>query len=265
MGVLNVTPDSFSDGGRFQDPRAALAQAERMVGEGADMLDVGAESTRPGAQPIDEHEELVRLLPVIEGLQQFGCPVSVDTSKPAVMRAAVAAGATMINDVRALRAPGAVAAARQLGVPVCLMHMQGEPGTMQVSPEYEDVVTDVSGFLAERARACQHAGLERHLLILDPGFGFGKRLEHNLALLVNLRRIVALGYPVLVGLSRKSMIGTILGSPVGARLYGGLALAVIAVLNGARIVRTHDVGPTLDALRMAEAVMAVKGGGMRNG
>ena len=256
MGVLNVTPDSFSDGGRFLDPSRAIAQAELMVRDGADILDVGGESTRPGAAPVREADELGRVLPVIEALGPLNCPVSVDTSKPCVMRAAIAAGASMINDVRALRGPGALEVAAELGVPICLMHMQGEPRTMQEAPEYRDVVAEVAAFLAERAAACEAAGMAKEHLMLDPGFGFGKRLEHNLALLRGLRRIASLGYPVLVGLSRKSMIGTMLGKPVNERLHGSLALAVIAALNGARIVRTHDVGPTVEALRVADAVMA---------
>lgn len=255
MGILNVTPDSFSDGGRYQGVDRALAQAERMVLEGADLLDVGGESTRPGAQPVDEAEELRRVVPVIEMLsRRLSCPVSVDTSKATVMRAAVASGAAMINDVRALRAPGALEAAASLAVPVCLMHMQGEPRTMQVEPSYGDVVGEVRAFLAARAAAACAAGVSREALIVDPGFGFGKRLEHNLALLRGLPQLVTLGFPVLVGLSRKSMIGQILGRPVDQRLNGGLAVAVIAALNGARIIRTHDVAPTVEVLRVVQAV-----------
>jgi dihydropteroate synthase len=255
--VLNVTPDSFSDGGRFLAPDAALRHAEQMVREGADILDIGAESTRPGATPVPESVELERLLPVVEAVRQrFACPISVDTSKPPVMSAAVAAGASMINDVYALRAPGAVKTVRALGVPVCLMHMQGEPRTMQQEPRYADVVAEVVAFLAERAAVCRAAGIPAAAILLDPGFGFGKRLDHNLALLRDLERIVALGYPVLVGLSRKSLIGTILGQPVEQRLHGSVALAAVAALKGARIVRAHDVGPTAEALRVVDAVMA---------
>lgn len=255
MGVVNVTPDSFSDGGRFNDLDTALRHADTMVREGADILDVGGESTRPGAEPVTETEELGRVLPVVEALRQrFGQPISVDTSKAAVMRAAVAAGADMINDVRALRRHGSLDTARELGVPVCLMHMQGEPPTMQIDPKYDDVTAEVSGFLAARAQACIGAGMPREHLILDPGFGFGKQLSHNLTLLRALPRIVGLGFPVLVGLSRKAMVGTITGKPAGDRVFGSVALAVYAALQGARIVRVHDVGPTVDALRAIDAV-----------
>lgn len=257
MGVLNVTPDSFSDAGRFLAPDAALRRAEQMVREGADILDIGAESTRPGATPVPESGELERLLPVVEAVRRrFDCPLSVDTSKPPVMRAAVAAGAGMINDVYALRAPGAVETVRALGVPVCLMHMQGDPRTMQEEPRYADVVAEVAAFLAARASACRAAGIPSGAILLDPGFGFGKRLDHNLALLRDLERIVALRYPVLVGLSRKSLIGTILGQPVERRLHGSVALAAVAALKGARVVRAHDVGPTVEAMRLVDAVLA---------
>jgi len=255
MGVLNVTPDSFADGGRFAAIDSALAHAQAMIGEGADILDVGGESTRPGAQPVDESEELRRVVPVVEALR--GCfqgPISVDTSKPAVMRAAVAAGADMINDVWALRRPGALEAARDLDVAVCLMHMRGEPSTMQVKPEYTDVVAEVAGFLRQRVQACEAAGLERDALVVDPGFGFGKNLTHNLELLRSLRTISALGLPVVVGLSRKALIGNVTGKPVEQRIHGSVALAVYAALNGASIVRAHDVGPTVEALRMIAAV-----------
>jgi dihydropteroate synthase len=261
MGVLNVTPDSFYDGGRYQHLDRALMQAERLVAEGAEIIDVGGESTRPGACPVSESEEIDRVVPVVDALHaRIGCAVSIDTSKPVVMRAAVAAGASMINDVRALRAPGAIEAAAELRVPVCLMHMQGEPRTMQEAPQYVDVVEDVAAFLVERAAAACAGGVPREALIVDPGFGFGKRIEHNLALLRDLGRIAALGYPVLVGLSRKSMIGTLLGRPVEQRLPASLALAVIAVLKGARIIRVHDVAPTVDALRMAQAVIGEDAG-----
>jgi dihydropteroate synthase len=256
MGILNVTPDSFSDGGRFLDRAAALAQGRALVAEGADILDVGGESTRPGAAPVSVQEELDRVIPVIEALAgELPVPLSVDTSKPEVMRAAVAAGASLINDVAALRRPGALAAAAEAGVPVCLMHMQGEPGTMQREPSYRDVVTEVRNFLAARIGACEAAGIPRDRLLVDPGFGFGKTLAHNLALLRDLPALRSLGVPVLAGLSRKSMIGALLdGAPVGERLYGSLAAAVLAVERGAAIVRVHDVAPTVQALRIVAAV-----------
>jgi len=258
MGVLNVTPDSFSDGGEFFSTAAALERARRMVEEGASVIDIGGESTRPGAQPVALDEELRRVLPVIEALHQaLPVPVSIDTRKPQVMRAAVAAGAGLINDVNALRAEGAVSAAAELGVPVCLMHMQGEPDTMQQAPRYSDVVEEVAGFLLDRARACETAGVARERILLDPGFGFGKTAGHNLRLLRRLDRLTALGYPVLVGLSRKSLIGQILGLPVDKRLYPGVALAVLAVWQGAAIVRSHDVRATREAIRMCRAVRDV--------
>ncbi len=262
MGILNVTPDSFSDGGDFTTCETALQHARRMVAEGADLIDVGGESTRPGARPVSVEEELDRVVPVIEALAaELAVPVSVDTSKPEVMRAAVAAGAGLINDVAALRRPGALAAASALGVPVCLMHMQGEPGTMQQDPTYGDVVADVANFLAERIAACGAAGIPRERLLVDPGFGFGKTLGHNLALLRGLPRLAALGVPVLAGLSRKSMIGALLGGvPVGERLHGSVAAAVLAVERGAAIVRVHDVGPTVQALRVLAAVGGDAGG-----
>ena len=256
MGILNVTPDSFSDGGRFFDREAALRQGRVLVAEGADILDVGGESTRPGAETVPVQEELDRVIPVIEALAgELPVPLSVDTSKPEVMRAAVAAGASLINDVAALRRPGALAAAAASGVPVCLMHMQGEPGTMQQQPTYRDVVAEVRDFLAGRMAACEAAGIPRDRLLLDPGFGFGKTVAHNLALLRDLPALRGLGVPVLVGLSRKSMIGALLdGAPVGQRLYGSLAAAVLAVERGAAIVRVHDVAPTVQALRIVAAV-----------
>ncbi len=259
MGVLNVTPDSFSDGGRFAARDAALAQARRMVEEGAGIVDVGGESTRPGAQPVSVRQELDRVIPVIESLvQEVAVPVSIDTSKPEVMRAAVNAGAGFINDVMALRAPGALDAAAALRVPVCLMHMQGEPRGMQDRPQYRDVVGDIREFLAARLAACETAGIPRDRLVIDPGFGFGKTLDHNLELLRRLRAFVALGIPVLAGLSRKSLIGKALGLPVERRLHASVALALMAVQNGARIVRVHDVGPTVEAIRMWEAVYPPK-------
>jgi dihydropteroate synthase len=255
MGVLNVTPDSFSDGGRFFDIEAAVAQGVQMAEEGAAIIDVGGESTRPGAQSVDAQEELRRVLPVIERLRAATrVIISVDTSKPEVMRAASAAGAGLINDVRALRAPGALAAAAASGCALCLMHMQGEPRTMQVAPHYEDVVGEVRAFLAGRVAAARAAGVAADCLAVDPGFGFGKNLEHNLTLLRHLQALASDGPPVLVGLSRKSMLGTLTHRPPGERVYGSVALAVIAALHGARIVRAHDVGPTLDALNIVAAV-----------
>ncbi len=259
MGVLNVTPDSFSDGGQFTDLERALQHAAALAGEGAALLDVGGESTRPGAPPVDTAAELARVIPVIEAVTAGGGPpVSVDTTKPEVMIAAAAAGAEMINDVRALGAPGAIEAAAASGCAVCLMHMQGEPRTMQQSPAYEDVVEEVYAFLAGRIEACVRGGIAPERVVIDPGFGFGKTLAHNLSLLKNLARFTGLGVPVLVGVSRKSMIGTVTGRPVDERLAGGLALAALAVAAGARIIRSHDVAPTRDAVAMSAAVMAVE-------
>jgi dihydropteroate synthase len=258
MGVLNVTPDSFSDGGRHATVDAALARAKEMIGEGAAIIDVGGESTRPGAPPVDEGDELARVLPVIERLRGLGAVVSIDTMKPGVMRAACAAGAELINDVMALRAPGALEAARDAGAAVCLMHMQGEPRTMQQAPAYLDVVEDVAAFLGERVQACVAAGIARERLVLDPGFGFGKTLDHNVALLGGVDVIAELGLPVLVGVSRKSMLGTLTGQPLAERLAGGLAAATLAVWQGARIVRTHDVRATIDALKVTAAVAAAR-------
>jgi dihydropteroate synthase len=255
MGVLNVTPDSFSDGGKFLEPSLAVEQALRMAEEGAGILDVGGESTRPGAQSVSAGDEIARVLPVIEAVcKATKIPVSVDTSKPEVMRAAVAAGASLINDVRALREPGALEAAAELGVAVCLMHMLGEPRTMQENPQYTDVVAEVRGFLAERILAAGAAGIPRDRVLIDPGFGFGKTVEHNLELLHRLPALRALNRPILVGLSRKSLIGKLLGLPVERRLHASVALALLAVQNGASVVRAHDVGPTVEALRMLDAV-----------
>jgi dihydropteroate synthase len=258
MGIVNVTPDSFSDGGAFDSAQAAVEHGLRLVAEGADLLDVGGESTRPGAAPVDEAEELRRVLPVIEALSaRAGVPVSIDTSKPGVMRAAVAAGASMINDVFALRAEGALEAAAAAGVPVCLMHMQGEPRSMQDAPHYDDVVAEVHRFLADRLLACQFAGIELRRLLVDPGFGFGKTLAHNLDLLRGLERFTSLGVPLLAGLSRKSMIGMITGRKDFAdRVHGSAAAALIAVQRGAAIVRVHDVAATRDALAVWQAVAA---------
>ena len=256
MGVLNVTPDSFSDGGRYARLPLALERAREMVAEGAAVIDVGGESTRPGAPPVGVEEELRRVLPVVEALAaELPVPISVDTGTPEVIRAAGAAGAGLVNDVRALRVPGALEAAAAAGVSVCLMHMQGEPGTMQASPRYDDVVGEVVRFLEERVAACEAQGIPRSRILLDPGFGFGKALEHNLRLLARLDRLAAVGLPVLVGMSRKSMIGALLDAPVHRRLYGGLAAAVWAVMRGARVVRTHDVRATVEALAVVSAVM----------
>ncbi len=254
MGILNVTPDSFSDGGRFASREAALRQAERLIQAGADIVDIGGESTRPGAQPVAVDEEIERVVPVIEVLcRHFDVPVSVDTSKPAVMRAAVEAGAGMLNDVNALQAPGVVEVAVQARVPVCLMHMQGEPRTMQQAPHYDDVVTEVRDFLLARAGACIEAGMSRDRIVLDPGFGFGKTLTHNLQLLKKLPVLADTDYPVLVGISRKSMLGAITGRAVDERLAGSLAATVLALEGGARILRVHDVAETRDVLAVWKA------------
>lgn len=254
MGVLNVTPDSFSDGGRYAAPAAALRQAERMLEEGAAIIDVGGESTRPGAAPVAAADELGRVLPVIAELSRWPVVVSVDTSKPSVMRAAVEAGAGLVNDVRALREPGALDAVAGSDAAVCLMHMQGEPRTMQATPTYADVVAEVKVFLAGRVAACEAAGIARSRICVDPGFGFGKTVGHNLALLRGLDGIAPEGVPLLVGLSRKSLLGALTGRPVESRLAGGIAAAVMAALRGAHIIRTHDVAETVDALRVAAAL-----------
>lgn len=256
-GIVNVTPDSFSDGGRFLDPRRAIEQGLKLVDEGADILDVGGESTRPGAADVSAQDEIARVLPVIEALvQRTSIPIAIDTSKPEVMRAAVAAGAGLINDVCALRREGALDAAAELGVPVCVMHMQGEPRTMQDAPHYDDVVGEVHRFLAERLFACQMAGIDKKKILIDPGFGFGKTLEHNLALLRALARFPELA-PVLVGLSRKAAIGLLTGhQDPAARAAGSAAAALIAVQRGAAIVRVHDVAITRDALAVWQAVAA---------
>ncbi|HSY45084.1 MAG TPA: dihydropteroate synthase [Steroidobacteraceae bacterium] len=258
MGVLNVTPDSFSDGGRFADVEAAVAHGLAMAAAGAALIDVGGESTRPGAAPVSAPEELRRVIPVIASLAAATAAViSVDTSKPEVMQAAAAAGAGLINDVQALRSPGALEAAAASGCAVCLMHMQGEPRTMQLAPQYADVFAEVRAFLAARAAACRAGGIADTRLVIDPGFGFGKTVEHNLTLLRRLGELARDGLPVLVGLSRKSMLGTLTQRGPGERTAGSVALAVVAALGGARIVRAHDVAPTVDALRV---VAAVQGG-----
>jgi dihydropteroate synthase len=254
MGVLNVTPDSFSDGGSYASIDQALARAAAMLREGAGIIDVGGESTRPGAAPVDVQVEIERVLPVIAGIaRELDVAISIDTTKPQVMRAAFAAGAHIANDVLALGAPGARECVAEYGAGACLMHMQGVPGNMQQSPDYSDVVATVAAFLRAQRQHCIVAGIGADRLVLDPGFGFGKNFQHNLALLKDLQLLAALGSPLLVGLSRKSMIGQILGTPVGERLYGGLGLAAYAVMRGARIIRTHDVGPTVQALHCLNA------------
>jgi dihydropteroate synthase len=256
MGILNVTPDSFSDGGRYARPEAAVDRAATMVAEGAGIIDIGGESTRPGAAAVDEYVESERVIPVIERIARtLDVAISVDTSKPGVMAAATAAGACIVNDVYALRAPGARDWAAQAGVGVCLMHMRGEPRTMQDNPHYDDVVTEVCGFLARERHACIEAGIAKQAIVIDPGLGFGKGLAHNMMLLKELPRVAALGAPLLVGVSRKSFIGRILGRPIDERLYGGLGLAALAVTSGARIIRTHDVAATRDTIDMVSAVL----------
>jgi dihydropteroate synthase len=258
-GIVNVTPDSFSDGGRYHDPDDAVAYALRLVREGADMIDVGGESTRPGSRRPSEAEEIDRVVSVVTQIvTRTGRPVSVDTSRPGVMVAAAEAGAAMINDVRGLRAPGAVEAVSASGVAVSVAHMQGEPETMQDAPHYVDVVTDVSDYLLERAATCERAGVPSSAIVLDPGFGFGKTLEHNLELLANLGHIVASGYAVMAGLSRKSMLGAITGRPVDQRLSSSVAAALLAVQAGARIVRVHDVAATRDVLEVWGAARALR-------
>ena len=258
MGVVNVTPDSFSDGDGDVDLARALEHARMLVADGADIIDVGGESTRPGALPVAEGDELQRIIPLVAALAKAGVCVSVDTMKPAVMRAAIDAGASMINDVRALSAPGAMQVlCSAAGVGVCLMHMRGEPSTMQLAPAYEDVVRDVGVFLDERARACIAAGIDRSRIVVDPGFGFGKTLAHNLALLRDLPRIAALGYPLLVGLSRKSMLGALTGREPDGRMAASVAAALAAIARGAAIVRVHDVRETVDAIRVWQAVNQV--------
>lgn len=254
MGVLNVTPDSFSDGGRFLAPAAACEQALRMMDEGAAIIDIGGESTRPGAAAVPLDEELRRVMPVIEQLAGSPAVISIDTMKPEVMRAAARAGAGLINDVRALQEPGALQAALDGGCAVCLMHMQGEPRTMQHAPHYVDVVREVKAFLGARAHSCEAAGYARERIVIDPGFGFGKTQAHNLQLLRRLGELTRGDWPVAVGLSRKSLLGRILGPRDGDRLAAGVALAVVAVLQGARIVRAHDVAATVQALQAVAAV-----------
>lgn len=258
VGIVNVTPDSFSDGGRLESVEDAVAYGLALVDAGADVLDIGGESTRPGALPVDEAEELARVVPVVEALAaRTSVPISVDTSKPAVMRAAVGAGAGLINDVRALRVEGALETAAALGVPVCLMHLRGEPATMQDAPHYDDVVDEVRRFLADRVLACEFAGIPRSRIIVDPGFGFGKTAAHNWTLLASLPRLAELGLPILVGLSRKRMIGEATGrGRPDERVLGSAVAAVLAVERGAALVRVHDVAATREALAVLAAVQA---------
>lgn len=258
MGILNVTPDSFSDGGRHASAQQAVEHALSMVEQGATFIDIGGESTRPGAKDVALQEELDRTIPVIEALSaRSDCVISIDTSKPQVMTEAVNAGAKLINDVRALREPGALKAAAEAKVPVCLMHMKGEPRTMQVNPQYVDVISDVKDFLVERTAACEQAGIDKSSILLDPGYGFGKSLEHNYALVKYLPDIMALGLPVLVGMSRKSMIGKLLNRNVEERLAGSIALATITAQMGAHIIRVHDVQETADAVNIVKMLKKV--------
>lgn len=259
MGILNVTPDSFSDGGRYGQRDAALRHAEAMLKAGATLIDVGGESTRPGALAVSPVEELERVAPVVEAIaRELDVIISVDTSTPAVIRETARLGAGLINDVRSLQRDGALDAAADSGLPVCLMHMRGEPNTMQQNPQYPDVVAEVREFLLERLAACSAAGIGAERVILDPGFGFAKTLEHNLSLFKHLHALHALGRPLLVGVSRKSMIGKVLGHEVGERLYGSLALAALALSKGAHILRVHDVAQTVDVVRMIAAVEAAE-------
>ena len=255
MGILNVTPDSFSDGGRFTARDAALRHAEQMVAAGATLIDIGGESTRPGARSVSPTEELERVAPMVEVIaRELDVIISVDTSTPAVMRESARLGAGLINDVRSLQRDGALDAAADTGLPVCLMHMRGEPGNMQDNPQYPDIVSEVRDFLVERMAACATAGIPAERIVLDPGFGFAKTLEHNLVLFRRMAELSALGRPLLVGVSRKSMIGKVLGHEVGGRLYGSLALAALALTKGAHILRVHDVAETMDVVRMIAAV-----------
>ena len=254
MGIVNITPDSFSDGGQYLAHTAAIDHAHRLIEEGADILDLGAESTRPGAEPVDAAEELRRLTPVLTALMDSGVPLSVDTMKPKVMQAAIDLGAAMINDIQALRTPGALDVLAGTDAAVCLMHMQGEPRTMQAAPDYIDVCAEVSEFLAERVAACMERGIAFERIVIDPGFGFGKRAEHNLKLLAELEQFTQVGVPVLVGLSRKSTLGQITGRAPEERLAASVTAALIAIERGARIIRVHDVAATRDAIAVWQAV-----------
>lgn len=255
MGILNVTPDSFSDGGRYTAVESALRHAEGMVSAGAAIIDVGGESTRPGAPAVSEAEELDRVVPVIEAIaRELDVVISMDTSTPTVMREGARAGAGLINDVRSLRRPGALETAAATDLAICLMHMRGEPGTMQQAPVYADVAGEVGAFLAEQVARCEAVGISRQRLVLDPGYGFAKTLEHNLELFRRQAELLAFGLPLLVGVSRKSMIGAVTGRPVEGRLAGGLALAALALAKGAQILRVHDVAETVDVVKMITAV-----------
>lgn len=259
MGILNITPDSFSDGGRFNQRDLALRHAQAMVEAGATLIDIGGESTRPGARPVSVVEELERVAPLVEAInRELDVIISVDTSTPAVMRESARLGAGLINDVRALRRDGALDAAAATGLPVCLMHMQGEPGTMQDHPHYDDLLGEVSSFLLERMQACASAGIPAERILLDPGFGFAKSHAHNLRLFKHMQALHALGRPLLVGVSRKSMVGLALNKPVTERLNGSLALAALAMTKGAKILRVHDVAETIDVVRMIAAVEAAE-------
>lgn len=257
MGILNVTPDSFSDGGQYSSYELACRHADQMIASGAGMIDIGGESTRPGAVEVSLEDELARVIPLVKYVaDNHDVWISVDTSKAEVMRQAVAAGAHLINDVRALMEPDALAVAAKLNVPVCLMHMQGMPSTMQTAPQYTDVIEEVSAFLSERIEACVNAGIARELILIDPGFGFGKSLEHNYALLAKLDVMGSFQLPILIGLSRKSMIGNLLAKPTSERLAGSLAGAIIAAQHGAHIIRVHDVAETVDVLKVLQATQA---------
>lgn len=257
MGILNITPDSFSDGGRYNNRDAALVRVEQMLAAGATLIDIGGESTRPGAALVSVQEEVDRVVPMVEAVKaRFDTVVSIDTSTPEVISGSAAVGAGLINDIRALMRPGAMQAAADSGLAVCLMHMQGEPQSMQQAPVYDSVLEQVNSFLEARVQACLEAGIDRRKLVLDPGFGFGKTLQHNLELFARMEQLRPLDLPVLVGVSRKSMIGQALDRPVDQRLSGGLALAALAVAKGARIIRVHDVAETTDVVRMVDAVVA---------
>ncbi|MAD15601.1 MAG: dihydropteroate synthase [Alteromonadaceae bacterium] len=259
MGILNVTPDSFSDGGQYAPLNKAIEHAAKMIASGADFIDVGGESTRPGAADVAEQEELDRVVPVIEALnKRFDAVISIDTSKAAVMKAAVNAGAGLINDVRALQEPDALEVALSAQVPVCLMHMRGQPRSMQDAPHYDNVCNDVQNFLMARAKVCIEAGIRKERILFDPGFGFGKSLNHNYQLLAQLENLHKLGYPILVGMSRKSMIGQLLNRPLEERLAGSVALATIAALKGAQIIRVHDVNETVDAVKIVSMLQREK-------
>jgi dihydropteroate synthase len=260
-GVVNVTPDSFSDGGHYLEPSAAIAHAQRLADEGADLIDLGAESSRPGAESVSAEQELSRLMPVLDGLRACPIPISIDTTKPEVMRAVIGAGAAMINDIGALRSPGALETVATTDAAVCLMHMQGEPRTMQLEPHYGDVVAEVRAFLAERVAAAEARGIARERIVIDPGFGFGKTIGHNFEMLRNLHRFAEIGLPVMAGWSRKSTLGAVTGREAGERLAASIAAALLAVQHGATIVRVHDVAATRDALAVLAAMDGQGGGG----